>query len=64
MKQTGAVVPKNLPAGKPSRVVFYDDFAVPCGGTHVKNISEIGKVIVKNIKRRDGGIRVSYALET
>ncbi len=63
MKQTGAVVPGNLPTGKPTRVVFYDDFAVPCGGTHVKNINEIGKVVIKNIKRRDGGIRVSYNIE-
>ena len=62
MQETGAVVPDNLPKGKPSRVVFYDDFAVPCGGTHVKDIKEVGKITITNIKRKNGQIRVSYSL--
>lgn len=62
MTKTGAFVPGNLPKNKPSRVVFYDDFAVPCGGTHVKDISAIGTITVTNIKRKDGNIRVSYAI--
>ncbi|MEX2014399.1 MAG: alanine--tRNA ligase-related protein [Candidatus Saccharimonadales bacterium] len=62
MKETGATVPDNLPKGKPSRVVFYDDFAVPCGGTHVKDIKEISKINITNIKRKNGSIRVSYKL--
>lgn len=62
MADTGAFVPDNLPKGKPSRAVFYDDFAVPCGGTHVKNIADIGKITVSNIKRKDGNIRVSYGV--
>lgn len=60
MAATGAVVPENLPKGKPTRAVFYNDFAVPCGGTHVKDIKDIGKVTVTNIKKKDGNIRVSY----
>lgn len=60
MSATGAVVPENLPKGKPTRAVFYDDFAVPCGGTHVKNINQVGKIIVTNMKRKNGNIRVSY----
>lgn len=60
MQKTGAIVPDNLPKGKPSRVVFYDDFAVPCGGTHVKDVEEVGKITITNIKRKDGQIRVSY----
>ena len=63
MKNTGAVVPENLPKGKPTRVVFYDDFAVPCGGTHVKNIADIGKLTVTTIKRKDGNVRVSYQIQ-
>jgi Ser-tRNA(Ala) deacylase AlaX len=31
-------VPDNLPKNKPGRVVMYDDFGVPCGGTHVRDI--------------------------
>ena len=63
MSATGAVVPDNLPKGKPTRAVFYDDFAVPCGGTHVKNIKDIGKVTVTNMKRKNGSVRVSYSVE-
>lgn len=63
MTATGAMVPENLPEGKPTRAVFYDDFAVPCGGTHVKDIKDIGKATVTNIKRKDGNIRVSYIVE-
>lgn len=63
MKATGAFVPDNLPKGKPTRAVFYDDFAVPCGGTHVKDIADIGKITITNMKRKDGNIRVSYAVE-
>lgn len=62
MTKHGAVVPDNMPKDKPARAVFYDDFAVPCGGTHVKDISEVGKLTVTNIKRKDGNIRVSYSV--
>lgn len=62
MKATGAHVPDNIPAGKPSRAVLYNDFAVPCGGTHVENIADLKKVRVSNIKRKDGNVRVSYSL--
>lgn len=63
MVAQGAIVPENLPLGKPSRAVIYDDFVVPCGGTHVANITEVGKLRVTNIKRKDGNIRVSYAID-
>lgn len=63
MKETGAIVPDNLPKGKPTRVVFYDDFAVPCGGTHIRDIADIGKVTITNIKRKGGSIRVSYSVD-
>jgi Ser-tRNA(Ala) deacylase AlaX len=64
MATLGAVVPKNLPKGKPSRAVLYDNFAVPCGGTHVENIKEIIKLVVTKMKMKDGNIRVSYSLES
>lgn len=63
MASNGAVVPENLPQGKPSRAVLYDDFIVPCGGTHVRDIKQIGKVNVKKMKMKDGSIRVSYTVE-
>lgn len=63
MKLAGAVVPDNLPKGKPSRAVLYDRFIVPCGGTHVKNIKDIGSIKVTKIKMKDGNIRVSYSVQ-
>ena len=62
MAAAGAVVPETLPKGKPTRAVFYNDFPVPCGGTHVKNVKDIGKVIITGIKGKDGSIRVSYSV--
>ncbi|MDA1169062.1 MAG: alanine--tRNA ligase-related protein [bacterium] len=47
----------------PTRVVMYGDFGIPCGGTHVSNLSEIGKITVRKIKIKSDVIRVSYAVE-
>lgn len=57
-------VPDNIPKNKPARVVVYcGNFGVPCGGTHVQNLKDISKVTVTKIKKKDGVIRVSYAVE-
>lgn len=53
-------VPNYLPEGKPSRVVMYGNFGVPCGGTHVNNLSEIKKIIVRKISSKGLNIRVGY----
>lgn len=55
-------VPNNLPENKPSRVVMYGDFAVPCGGTHVSHLAVIGHITIRKIRLEKGSIRVSYAL--
>ena len=56
-------VPEYLPAGKPGRIVMYGDFGVPCGGTHVANLSDVGIVRIRKIKGHSGTIKVSYAVE-
>ena len=57
-------VPDNIPKNKPGRVVIYgDDFGIPCGGTHVKNLSQIGTIKVPKLKEKKGIIRVSYEVE-
>lgn len=53
-------VPDYLPAGKPGRVVLYGGFGVPCGGTHVARLGDIGAVTIRKIKEKAGIIRVSY----
>lgn len=53
-------VPEYLPKDKPSRVVLYGDFGVPCGGTHVAALKDIGNETVRKIKTQAGTIRISY----
>jgi len=57
-------VPKNIPTNKPGRVVIYaGNFGIPCGGTHVKNLQEIGLVTVPKLKEKKGVIRVNYTVD-
>ncbi len=53
-------VPDYLPEGKPARVVMYGDFGVPCGGTHVNALGEIGHLTIRKIKQEGDKIRVGY----
>lgn len=39
------------------------DNGCPCGGTHVKHIQEIGKLIVTKIQKKGKNLRISYKLE-
>lgn len=55
--------PDNLPANKPIRVVLYGDFGVPCGGTHVQNVADIGTIEITKIKTKKGVTKVSYRVE-
>lgn len=36
--------------------------AIPCGGTHVNSVSEIGQIQIRKIKLKNGVCRISYAL--
>lgn len=56
-------IPSNLPTNKPGRVVLYGDFGVPCGGTHVRDIKQIGQISIPKLKEKKGVIRVNYAVE-
>lgn len=55
-------VPDYLPADKPSRVVTMSTLGCPCGGTHVKELSDLGAVAITKVKTKGGKIRVSYSL--
>lgn len=57
-------VPENIPKNKPARVVMYSDsFGIPCGGTHVRNVHDIGQITITKLKPKQGVTRVSYAVE-
>jgi len=56
-------IPDNLPTNKPSRIVLYaDDFGIPCGGTHVRRLRDIGTVTITKLKAKKGLIKVSYTV--
>lgn len=57
-------VPPNMPKNKPSRIVLYSDtFGIPCGGTHVKTLKEIGSVKVQGVKVKKGVAKIAYSVE-
>ena len=62
MKSLCRNVPENLPKDKPSRVVLYGSFGVPCGGTHVARLEDIGKDAVRKIRQKGEILRVSYEI--
>jgi Ser-tRNA(Ala) deacylase AlaX len=53
-------VPDYIPKDKPSRVVMYGDFGVPCGGTHVGNLFDIKHITIRKIKEKKGVTRIAY----
>ena len=56
-------VPDYIPEDKPIRVVTVaQNIGCPCGGTHVRNINEIGELTIRKIKVKNGKTRVSYQI--
>lgn len=65
LKSVCANVPENIPSNKPCRVVvFGDSYFAPCGGTHVKNLNDIGVVEISKLKCKKGVIRINYIINT
>lgn len=65
LRKNGGVMPENLtiPEGEGLRVVNIDGAgAYPCGGTHVCDTSQIGKIEIRRISRRKGISKVSYSI--
>lgn len=46
--------------GNEARVIVNDGFYMPCGGTPVSNIADVGIVTIRKIKKEKDAIRVSY----
>lgn len=57
-------VPANIPRNKAGRVVVYgEDFGIPCGGTHVRDIRQVGRVTIPKIRQKKNVIRVNYLVD-
>jgi Ser-tRNA(Ala) deacylase AlaX len=56
-------LPEYVDRGKPIRVVSIGDgIGCPCAGTHLRNVGEIGPLVISKIKTKGGKTRVSYLL--
>ncbi len=63
-KEVCYFLPSYIPEGKPIRIVsVWNELFIPCGGTHVKNITELKGLTIKGIKSKKGNTRVSYSIE-
>lgn len=61
LKQRCGSVPANLPEDKPLRTITIQQLdPVPCGGTHVASLAELGSVSVLKMKTRKGATKISY----
>ena len=60
----GATEGFQLPEGESmGRVVEMEGLgSYPCGGTHVQDCSQVGKIVVKKISRSKGVSKVSYTV--
>jgi len=58
------ILPPSLPDNKPIRIVaVWDDLFMPCGGTHVKNVSELKGLKITKVKCKKGVTKISYVIE-
>jgi Ser-tRNA(Ala) deacylase AlaX len=56
--------PDYLPKDQPARIVtLHGTKGCPCGGTHVKNISEIGTVKIRKLQVKGQTTRISYEIQ-
>lgn len=39
-----------------------DIITIPCGGTHVDSLKEVGKITIRKIEAKNGTVRVGYAV--
>ncbi len=61
LRGMGIYIPPNLPEDKPLRVVTIGDFEpIPCGGTHVRFVEELGTVKIRKVKAKKDRVKVSY----
>jgi translation initiation factor 2B subunit (eIF-2B alpha/beta/delta family)/Ser-tRNA(Ala) deacylase AlaX len=62
--ECGGFVPPYLPDDKPARIVrMGTEPGCPCGGTHVRNIREIGNIRIVGCKKKKKNFRVKYVVE-
>eukprot|EP01147_Barroeca_monosierra_P005704 gene5704-8991_t len=61
--QVGVVIEQENDSCLPMRTVTIANSSCPCGGTHVKNTSELKGICVTRIKKNKKAVKVYYTLE-
>lgn len=52
-----------VPQDKPSRIVTIGSYAaLPCGGTHVSNLAQLGSIRITKVKKQKSNVRISYEM--
>lgn len=63
LKQQCSNIPSQLPQDKPLRIVTIESLdSVPCGGTHISTLAELGALRVLKIRSKKGHTKVSYEI--
>ncbi len=63
LSQMEISIPDNLPKDKPLRVVTVGHFTpIPCGGTHVDCLQQLGSATAHKLKSKNGRIKISYRI--
>ncbi len=58
------ILPPHMPDNKPIRIVaVWDDLYMPCGGTHVRNVTELKGLKITRVKSKKGMTKISYVFE-
>jgi alanyl-tRNA synthetase len=56
-------LPGEIPGDKAFRAVQIGNYGpIPCGGTHVASVEEIGEIFLGKIRRKDGVLRLAYGV--
>lgn len=59
-------VTAGAPEGKTYREVYFEgneDMKVGCGGTHIRNTSEVGEIKIESVRSKKGSTTVKYSVE-
>lgn len=48
--------------GEKARIVIHDGYYMPCGGTPVEHLHEIGKMVIRKMSQEGTKVRVSYSV--
>ncbi len=55
-------IPTEVNVDGPKRIVTLAGKAIPCGGTHVLRLKELGSIQIRNIKQKSGTVKIGYAV--